>query len=1015
MMTTMLRPSALVPYHRFRLVASRLERGRNLPALRSDPTSIKSPNRFASQAAGAAIGNKNTYDEFNRVNGLMDVTVEFERVALLARIQRVRPRLVMFVAPAGFGKTTAARQYGATFESPFVCDCFGLSSERDFVRRLIAARSRGGTANTNLAQIQYSVSEAGGSSGDDIEAVLAAWAQSVGSTAVIFENAEALADDSELLKLFYRTLAKTPESCTIVVCTRKALRIPASRIAPPHRIVTVRADDLGFDGAEIGAVFAGSGVSDDVLRRIAVATRGWPIGVFMLRRLADEGRLEHSLDDLNDVALDDMHGYLLDEVIVGLSPEARDVVIACTAFTTPTPADIAALDLLSEHEADERLRAVAPLATAAGDGTYSVHPLLQAALERRYRAERQAFGLAAARRYEADERYYDAAKTMHHMGRVDETARLLCLEAAVATRKPSPRIGALLATLDGETLARYPILRGLMTYSRLFRVDPHVLREETRAIWQTIRDADFQLRCNIGNPLARIMYETGRFDEAEGLLRELESEAGGIPETPRNGSEAYIARTLGCVLARSGRLNEAAGYFQKGYFAISGAEFVMSHASIERAIIERLHGRIDEERRLFDQAIELAVDAKATVHIACALAEAAFAAWLAGNDTATLAYARRLDERVSRDAMRGFSHFCAVIFGDTDANPNGTEQPNWLACAHLIAGAASTGNDRVRHAKAAKAAADASSDRFLRLLGSAALGLALPADSDASYAEALMHAAAIEAPAPQSAVAALMADQSGFGILTAFVSRFRRGGSQTSESIRVDVLTRSVYRNGVPLALPERELALVLALARQRKFYTRCEIAALVWPDSDEDAARETFNSCLYRLRQRLPDVVTYSREGYRLHEHVRVDLRELEHWVSSLSLRRPLRDQERIVFRALYERLRSTTGPADDDERWAWLNPIVRRADDMRRTVAERLAGEALRRGECDEALMLARQLVADDPCDEAAREIAVRAHLQLGRRGEALREFRQYRDVLQRELEAEPSAQLAGLLREA
>jgi len=182
----------------------------------------------------------------------------------------------------------------------------------------------------------------------------------------------------------------------------------------------------------------------------------------------------------------------------------------------------------------------------------------------------------------------------------------------------------------------------------------------------------------------------------------------------------------------------------------------------------------------------------------------------------------------------------------------------------------------------------------------------------------------------------------------------------------------------------------------------------------DEIAAREAFNSCLYRLRQRLPDVVVYTREGYRLNEHVRVDLRELEHWIASLPLRREMLEQERVVFRALYERLRATTMPRDDDETWEWLTPIFLRADDMRRSVAERLANDALGRADHSEALLIARQLIADDPCDEGAREISIRAHLQLGKRGEAIREFRQYRDVLYAELEAQPSAALARLLRE-
>jgi DNA-binding SARP family transcriptional activator len=159
--------------------------------------------------------------------------------------------------------------------------------------------------------------------------------------------------------------------------------------------------------------------------------------------------------------------------------------------------------------------------------------------------------------------------------------------------------------------------------------------------------------------------------------------------------------------------------------------------------------------------------------------------------------------------------------------------------------------------------------------------------------------------------------------------------------------------------------------------------------------------------------VVLWTREGgYRLHEHVRVDVREIEQWVGSLSERRTLRDHEREVVKTLYRRLRDVTLP--ESESWEWLAPLILRASDMCRTVAERLASSALSAGRFDEALAFARELIEDDPCDETARGIAMRAHLGLGNRSAALREYRNYRDVLRRELDAEPSAEIARLLQD-
>jgi DNA-binding SARP family transcriptional activator len=63
---------------------------------------------------------------------------------------------------------------------------------------------------------------------------------------------------------------------------------------------------------------------------------------------------------------------------------------------------------------------------------------------------------------------------------------------------------------------------------------------------------------------------------------------------------------------------------------------------------------------------------------------------------------------------------------------------------------------------------------------------------------------------------------------------------------------------------------------------------------------------------------------------------------------------------------------------------------------------------------LAVARDLIERDPCDETARELAIRAHIGAGDRVAATRELRTYREVVLRELDAEPSDYLVSLVRE-
>jgi DNA-binding SARP family transcriptional activator len=55
---------------------------------------------------------------------------------------------------------------------------------------------------------------------------------------------------------------------------------------------------------------------------------------------------------------------------------------------------------------------------------------------------------------------------------------------------------------------------------------------------------------------------------------------------------------------------------------------------------------------------------------------------------------------------------------------------------------------------------------------------------------------------------------------------------------------------------------------------------------------------------------------------------------------------------------------------------------------------------------------LLRADALDEPANELAIRAHVAAGRKSEALRRYRRYRDALQREYGVAPDAELSRLL---
>src|SRR6185437_5156945 len=200
--------------------------------------------------------------------------------------------------------------------------------------------------------------------------------------------------------------------------------------------------------------------------------------------------------------------------------------------------------------------------------------------------------------------------------------------------------------------------------------------------------------------------------------------------------------------------------------------------------------------------------------------------------------------------------------------------------------------------------------------------------------------------------------------------------------LEIGLTDGSVRCAGRTVALSERELALLIALALRRETVPRARLADLLWPELDEYAARNSLSVCLHRLRQHLGNdqAIVRTKEGYALHDDVRVDLWEIDRAVSILRSRPALADSERKLLESLYEKLRFRR--PERMAQWEWFEPTERRINELRLEVAHRLASDALSHGNARRALQLAEEMIGYDPCDEAARQIAITAHLASGDR---------------------------------
>ena len=220
-----------------------------------------------------------------------------------------------------------------------------------------------------------------------------------------------------------------------------------------------------------------------------------------------------------------------------------------------------------------------------------------------------------------------------------------------------------------------------------------------------------------------------------------------------------------------------------------------------------------------------------------------------------------------------------------------------------------------------------------------------------------------------------------------------------------------VHVDGEPLRVDTRKATAILALlAVERRPYARDELATMLWPESDDEAARSALRRTLSVLRSALGDRwLRVDRATVALAAHgagVWVDLAALEDWATADDP--AALDAAATLARGPFLAGFSLRDSPDFDDWQATQSVAVER-----RVVGvlERLAAAAEAAGDPAAAIAAATRLVDLDPLDEPARRrlMAVLAHA--GDRAAAIRQYRETIAVLERELGVVPLAETTEL----
>jgi DNA-binding SARP family transcriptional activator len=937
------------------------------------------------------------------------------RTALIERVRAARPAIVSLVAPAGFGKSTFVRQLlaGTAFA---VCDCRGVASDVDLARRLLPALADENPERAaNLSQTEAMLGDGHASAADRVGVALAAWrVRPPGPSAFVFENTEDAIAEPGARELLAKLLASRTEGRTIVVCSRESLRMHLSRFAPPHQILSLRAADLAFSMEEIDAIFRPTGASPECVVRVAAISAGWPIAVLLLARFAHEGRLEPLLDKLDDVAYEELHEYLADQVLGDAPPAVTDGLLASAAIPQASERDLRlALGDDAAFDAFIAFTKTSPFVTCGADGTFAVHPLVASTLLERHPARADTLLAPAAAAYERAAEYQRAAEI--HLGRGDQQAAADALER-IEVIDEGPQIGyaRVLASLDREIVLRHSRLWSVTALARTFSVDSRLLHDEVESMWAKLpADAPAMERIHLYVFRVLMLSYVGEYESALALVDEFRAQIA-APDVPQTRMHAWLLYLRSLMTARLGRTKEAEFDLEAAWPFVNGMPLMAGGTLVTLgADVARVRGDRASERERIERAIEYARSTGFGNFVAFYEAEATFGAWFAGDDTEFVQHAFALEAVVERDAVRGFAFFTACARGRA-GEPQPADQPKWVALGYLIAAAnADDPATALRYADVARETAASSRSPFYQVLSALAVAELNPARRRALRAEAAALAARVDAAELHEALDALARGEHG-GFLEPFVRRYRAGAGAEAPrgGLVVELVTGRVVRDGHAITLAEREHALLTAVAMRAEAMSRDRLTDLLWPDLAESAARNAFHVCLHRLKQRLgdDDVVVRTREGYRLGSEVRVDLWEIDRALGTLRTDGALDARQAAGLRELYDRLRATRPPKFEE--WEWFEQTERHLRELRCEVAQALAKHALAEHRAQDALTLCHEMIAYDPCDEPAREIAIRAYLENGDRAAALRHFRQYRDVLAAELQCEPSDALAKLV---
>jgi DNA-binding SARP family transcriptional activator len=200
------------------------------------------------------------------------------------------------------------------------------------------------------------------------------------------------------------------------------------------------------------------------------------------------------------------------------------------------------------------------------------------------------------------------------------------------------------------------------------------------------------------------------------------------------------------------------------------------------------------------------------------------------------------------------------------------------------------------------------------------------------------------------------------------------------------------------------------------RLHSREELADLLWPDADPDAARVNLRSALSSLRRQLeppgsPAGCILVADG-RTHLHLNRDLVQVDAWEFDSALNLASRTTGDTAAEHLSRAVSLYTGPLLPGYYESWALTERDRLAEAHLQALHQLAALMERSGHADQALHYARLAVSQDPLREESHGVVIRLLMQSGQAAAARRQYEELARLLKEEYDGQPEPRTRELL---